>query len=187
MYQELTAPTSGTYLYAIYAAADRAGGLVGVDLNGTAIVWRDVDPGPFGDYHLYTMTFEANGGDRIRIWMYSPASPGYVVIDDATLSLVKSQARYLPVDLGTLGGSWSYAVALNERGRVIGDSATGDDAAVHAFSWTDTWHRIQRLARRRPQSGAESAFCRPAMIREPDCRTPTPERPGQWYRRRMLS
>ena len=35
----------------------------------------------------YTMTFTASAGDVIRVWMYSPASPGYVVIDDAILML----------------------------------------------------------------------------------------------------
>ncbi len=34
-----------------------------------------------------TMTFTANQGDTIRVWMYSPATPGYVVIDDASLGL----------------------------------------------------------------------------------------------------
>jgi len=29
----------------------------------------------------------ARAGDIIRVWMYSPATPGYVVIDDAALTL----------------------------------------------------------------------------------------------------
>jgi len=32
------------------------------------------------------MTFSASPGETIRVWMYSPPSPGYVVIDDATLT-----------------------------------------------------------------------------------------------------
>ena len=31
------------------------------------------------------MTFAATAGDVIRVWMYSPATPGYVVVDDADL------------------------------------------------------------------------------------------------------
>jgi probable HAF family extracellular repeat protein len=38
------------------------------------------------------------------------------------------------VDLGTLGGATSKAVALNEVGQVAGDAATSD-GATHAFRW----------------------------------------------------
>lgn len=44
-----------------------------------------------GDYHAYTMAFTANTGDVIRVWMYSPAWPGYVVIDDATLVVAAAE------------------------------------------------------------------------------------------------
>jgi hypothetical protein len=33
----------------------------------------------------YVLTFKANQQDVIRIWMYSPAIPGYLVVDDVTL------------------------------------------------------------------------------------------------------
>jgi hypothetical protein len=87
IYQNIAAPANGTYTYAIYASADRAGGLVGVDVNGANAVSRSVDVRPFGDYALYTMTFTAQAGDTVHVWMYSPAVPGYVVIDDASLTL----------------------------------------------------------------------------------------------------
>jgi len=32
------------------------------------------------------MTVPARAGDVIRVWMYSPATPGYVVIDDVVLT-----------------------------------------------------------------------------------------------------
>jgi hypothetical protein len=32
------------------------------------------------------MTFAANAGDLIHVWMYSPSTPGYVVIDDVMLT-----------------------------------------------------------------------------------------------------
>lgn len=44
-------------------------------------------------------------------------------------------------DLGTLGGSGSYAYAINNRGQVVGESspANADDSglSVHAFLWED--------------------------------------------------
>jgi probable HAF family extracellular repeat protein len=49
-------------------------------------------------------------------------------------------ADFVPVDLGTLGGSSSVATAVNVRGQVVGNSTTaGDDVRVqHAFSRTAT-------------------------------------------------
>jgi hypothetical protein len=85
VYQEVTAPASGTYSLVLFATADRSGGLVGVNVNDSGVVSASVDPRDFGDYAPYTMTFSANRGDVIRVWMYSPAVPGYVVMDDVTL------------------------------------------------------------------------------------------------------
>jgi probable HAF family extracellular repeat protein len=42
--------------------------------------------------------------------------------------------RYRMLDLGTLGGASSYAVASNDRGAVIGRSQVGEDV-WHAFVW----------------------------------------------------
>jgi hypothetical protein len=87
IYQEVVAPATGTYTYTVYASADRAGGLVGANVNGLLAASRDVTAAPFGDYSRYTMTFTAAAGEVIRVWMYSPAWPGYVVIDDASLTV----------------------------------------------------------------------------------------------------
>ena len=38
-------------------------------------------------------------------------------------------------DLGTLGGAWSQALAINDRGQIIGDSATRS-GETHAVLWT---------------------------------------------------
>jgi probable HAF family extracellular repeat protein len=40
------------------------------------------------------------------------------------------------VDLGTLGGSHSYATAVNGSGQVVGHSATANGTRMHAFVWT---------------------------------------------------
>ncbi len=85
VYQDVTAPASGTYSLTFFATADRDGGLVGANVNGVGVASAMVDTRPFGDYVQYTMTFSASSGDVIRVWMYSPAVPGYVVIDDVTL------------------------------------------------------------------------------------------------------
>jgi hypothetical protein len=85
LYQEVAAPSAGTYTLRIYAAADRAGGLVGANVNGFAAASTAVAPLGFGMYAPYEMTFTAAAGDVIRVWMYSPAQPGYVVVDDASL------------------------------------------------------------------------------------------------------
>jgi len=86
IYQEVTAPSTGTYLLTIYATADRDGGLVGANVNGAFAVSSLVEARGFRNYGAaYTMTFPATAGDTIRVWMYSPSIPGYVVVDDVSL------------------------------------------------------------------------------------------------------
>jgi probable HAF family extracellular repeat protein len=90
MYQEAVAPATGTYSLTLYANADRAGGYVGADVNGAAAALMAVDVRGFRNYGAaYTMTFTASQGDTIRVWMYSPATPGYVVIDDVSLTQIE--------------------------------------------------------------------------------------------------
>jgi phosphatidylserine/phosphatidylglycerophosphate/cardiolipin synthase-like enzyme len=86
IYQEIKAPVTGSYTVSFFAAADRSGGWVGANLNGKNVVADPVSAQGFGKYVQYVMTFQASAGDTIRVWMYSPASPGYVVIDDVSLS-----------------------------------------------------------------------------------------------------
>ncbi len=87
MYQEVVAPSTGTYTVAFYANADRTGGDVGVNVNDSTVAWQAVEVRGFGNYGApYTMTFTATQGDTIRVWMFSPATPGYVVIDDVSLT-----------------------------------------------------------------------------------------------------
>jgi probable HAF family extracellular repeat protein len=46
---------------------------------------------------------------------------------------IASGATYTVTDLGTLGGTRSYAAAINTRGDVVGWSTLAGDTAVHAF------------------------------------------------------
>ena len=62
-------------------------GLVGGNVNSVVGASSDVTAASFGDYSRHTLKFAASAGDVIRVWMYSPASPGYIVIDDASLML----------------------------------------------------------------------------------------------------
>jgi hypothetical protein len=87
LYQEKIAPVTGAYTLRLFATADRPGGLVGANLNGQNVTLQDVAVRDFGDYAEYTMPFSAHAGDTIRVWMYSPPTPGYVVIDDVSLTL----------------------------------------------------------------------------------------------------
>lgn len=43
-------------------------------------------------------------------------------------------SRWVVKDLGTLGGKWSEAVAINDRGQIVGNSATAS-GLIHAFIW----------------------------------------------------
>lgn len=50
--------------------------------------------------------------------------------------------KYRVTDIGTLGGSGSIGINLNERGQVTGSSATAGDAAQHAFLWRNNGTRM---------------------------------------------
>jgi len=41
------------------------------------------------------------------------------------------------IDLGTLGGRRSQAIAINDRGQVVGWSTLAGDTNLHAFIWED--------------------------------------------------
>ena len=83
----------------MFASADRPGGLVGINLNGQTATLSEVAVRDFGVYDEYTLPFRAQAGDVVRVWMYSPSVPGYVVIDDVSLTLDR------PIAISQ--GSWS--------------------------------------------------------------------------------
>jgi hypothetical protein len=83
IYQEVTVASTGSYTFSVFAAADKPGALIGVNING-------VDnhlsvPVDVSGYREYDIAFTASAGDVIRVWAYSPAAPGALVIDDAAL------------------------------------------------------------------------------------------------------
>jgi regulation of enolase protein 1 (concanavalin A-like superfamily) len=103
-YQTVTAPSTGTYTVTFYANADRAGGLVGANVNGALAASAGVQVRGFDNYGTpYTMSFAAKAGDSIVVWMYSPATPGYVVIDDVSLVLAGAAIQPPPP---VQNGSW---------------------------------------------------------------------------------
>ena len=64
-----------------------------------------------------------------------------VLLTIAVAALVVAQpaaasARLPIIDLGTLGGTFSDARAINERGQVVGESTTAS-GEEHAFLWQD--------------------------------------------------
>jgi len=130
MVQEVIAPATGSYTLTMFANADRSGGLVGANVNASLAASAAVQVRGFANYGApYTFTFPATAGDRIVVWMYSPASPGYVVLDDVSLVLMSSGGGQPPpaggttwtsLDVGSVGvagsgvygaGTWSVAGA----------------------------------------------------------------------------
>jgi regulation of enolase protein 1 (concanavalin A-like superfamily) len=88
LYQDVTAPSTGTYTVTFHATANRPGGLIGANVNGRLAISTGVEARGFGQYGSpYTMRFEASANDIIEVWMYSPNTPGYVAIDDVSLTV----------------------------------------------------------------------------------------------------
>jgi len=87
IYQDVTAPADATYTFTVYANASRTGAWVGANVNGSGVQAMPVQVRGTGAYgSAYSMTVPAHAGDTIRVWLYSPASSGSAVIDDASLT-----------------------------------------------------------------------------------------------------
>jgi probable HAF family extracellular repeat protein len=48
----------------------------------------------------------------------------------------RTQAPWIPTDLGTLGGAESHALDVNDAGQVVGYSTFSGSGVFHAFLWT---------------------------------------------------
>jgi len=63
----------------------------------------------------------------------------YIVAGNLVAALAQQQSRYTVIDLGTLGGTYSFAFGVNKAGDVAGAAATPsqtDGFASTAFLWT---------------------------------------------------
>jgi hypothetical protein len=87
LYQEVTIPAPGTYVFSVRATSTHSGAFVGVNINGSSFQSLPIDVWPKGTWGSppYTISFSANKGDIVRVWMYSPATPAWTAIDAATL------------------------------------------------------------------------------------------------------
>ena len=87
LYQEVTIPATGSYVFSVRANSDHSGALVGVNINGSGFQSLPIDVTPAGNYGVapYTISFDASAGDTVRVWMYAPATPGFAAIDGVTL------------------------------------------------------------------------------------------------------
>ena len=74
------------YTFRAFVTADKPKGLVGVTINGALLAAASVTVGGYAAAE-YNFGFTAKAGDVVYVWMYSPAAPGSVTIDDATLTL----------------------------------------------------------------------------------------------------
>lgn len=70
---------------------------------------------------------------------FAPKMSSLIVILLAafTLSNQALAAGYTITDLGTLGGSSSYASAINDNGQVVGRASTTGDTATHAYLYSN--------------------------------------------------
>jgi probable HAF family extracellular repeat protein len=98
---------------------NRSGHVVGKDVAG-GVLWSGgratrlpIDPTDVNDLGQVAGSRTVNGQPRAAVW------------ENGRLT-----------DLGTLGGTRSRALAINERGQVLGDSMAAD-GQNHAFLWTN--------------------------------------------------
>jgi hypothetical protein len=90
LYQDITPSnlSTGNLLLSLYARADHAGALVGVNVDGKPAVSTRVLNGGYQRYTigLFLGGFTSNPNPVIRVWMYAPPTAGVVAIDDVQLT-----------------------------------------------------------------------------------------------------
>ncbi len=73
---------------------------------------------------------------------------GAISLNDASFGWVDHAARWengALLDLGTLGGHFSYACAVSGTGQVVGMSLLSDDFTRRAALWNGSWHDLGTL------------------------------------------
>jgi O-glycosyl hydrolase len=84
LYQNVTAPATGTYVLTAHAAANAANlATLGVDVGGVekgSAVIRNT-----GKYQYYQLKFQANAGQTIKVWYYAARGSGWATIDEIVL------------------------------------------------------------------------------------------------------
>ncbi|MFC5406094.1 glycoside hydrolase [Cohnella soli] len=84
IYQTVTVPATRTYTLTAYAATNIVSGVqLGADVNGTQAAAKYIT-GNTG-YGYYTLTFNANAGQTVKIWYYANRTNGWAVLDQVVL------------------------------------------------------------------------------------------------------
>ena len=93
-------------------------------------------PTAYAPTYLNPLDLGTLGGDETRAYDANGSRiVGASQTADGTVHAFKYEAGAL-TDLGTLGGSTSWAFAINALGAVVGSASLPYDVAVHAFLWT---------------------------------------------------
>jgi probable HAF family extracellular repeat protein len=125
----------------------------GADINATGVVVGSIEAGPNNAYRPFVAT-----GNSVSFLPLLPGIPndietqeshakalaindagdivGFSPVNGTSSHAVRWNASHLIADLGTLGGSRSQAVDINNAGLIIGMSHIAGDAASHAFLWS---------------------------------------------------
>jgi probable HAF family extracellular repeat protein len=149
--------TSGSSFYWPGSGPDYAnlGQVTAVDLNDVGqILGYELHDLGYGQYQ--TSSFVWKGGfeqvPSIGTGNVIPAdinNLGQVVgrfnVDPWNIHAFSWKSGTSPVDLGTLGGTYSEAVAVNDAGQIAGNSALADPLVTHAFRTTATAKKMTDL------------------------------------------
>src|SRR6185503_17580806 len=74
---------------------------------------------------------------HVRRWRRATStSAAFLIVAGVSLVTALAVPRFLPIDLGTLGGSRSYPLGMNDGGVTVGYSLLAGSDVNHAFRWT---------------------------------------------------